>query len=94
MKTSHDWQKIITKWQSSGLTVKQFCQKHHLPVARFYYYRKKLESSSSTSSFLPAVIQEQTDSLLTITKGTLTLEVPLSTPGTVLQGIFSALENV
>ena len=38
----HHWRQLIQRWQHSGLSVRAFCQRHHLPVPSFYAWRRTL----------------------------------------------------
>jgi hypothetical protein len=31
-----DWQKIIQRWQKSGLSVREYCRRHEIPETSFY----------------------------------------------------------
>ena len=41
------WQMVIETWQSSGLSVRQFCKKESLSEPSFYSWRKKLTGDNS-----------------------------------------------
>ena len=41
------WQMVIETWQSSGLSVRQFCKKESLSEPSFYSWRKKLAGDDS-----------------------------------------------
>lgn len=36
------WRTLLTKWTHSGLTVRDFCRRHHLPETAFYFWRRTL----------------------------------------------------
>ncbi len=40
------WQMAIDAWQSSGLSVRQFCKQEGLSEPSFYLWRKRLKKSS------------------------------------------------
>jgi hypothetical protein len=37
------WQRVLTRWQHSGLSVRAYCQQHQLSVPSFYWWRRKLQ---------------------------------------------------
>lgn len=41
------WQMAIETWQSSGLSVRQFCQQEGLSAPSFYAWRKKLAKADA-----------------------------------------------
>ena len=43
---SQFWQMAIDAWQSSGLSVRQFCKQEGLSEPSFYMWRKRLKKSS------------------------------------------------
>jgi len=56
MLTLLKFQEIYSRFQSSGLRVRDFCQNEGLHESKFYYWQKKLHSSSSErSDFIPLV---------------------------------------
>ena len=40
--SKEQWQVILDQWQSSGISVRQFCQDKSIPVSNFYNWRKRL----------------------------------------------------
>ena len=42
-----DWQKVIQRWQKSGLSVREFCRRHQIPETSFYQGRRRLAASCS-----------------------------------------------
>lgn len=36
------WHSLIAKWQTSQMTVREFCDKHQLSTTSFYHWRKQL----------------------------------------------------
>ena len=45
LRNLEQWQVIIEKQQTSGLTILDYCREHQLSTSSFYAVRKKLESS-------------------------------------------------
>ena len=46
-RNQEQWQVIIEKQQTSGLTIIDYCREHQLSTSSFYAVRKKLESTPS-----------------------------------------------
>ena len=42
IKNISDWEEILSKYPSSGLTIKDFCLKHDISKTSFYYWSDKL----------------------------------------------------
>lgn len=68
-----DWRAVVDDWQSSGLSVSQFCRQHQWPEHQVHYYRRKysmsqkVESSiASTSGFAQVSIQKSSADVITI----------------------------
>ena len=56
MLTLLKFQEIYSRYQSSGLRVRDFCQNEGLHESKFYYWQKKLHSSScDKGDFIPLV---------------------------------------
>ena len=36
------WREQVTSWQRSGLSIRQYCQKHQLNEPNFYAWRREL----------------------------------------------------
>lgn len=53
------WQKHLTDWRSSGLTIRKFCLDHGLETHRFYYYRSVFEEKPKKSRFIPVDIIDE-----------------------------------
>ena len=43
------WEQKISEWRSSGLNIRDWCQKSHTDVKQFYTWKKRLENSESES---------------------------------------------
>ena len=41
-RTAADWQQLFELQQTSGMTITQFCEQHHLTISNFYHWRHKL----------------------------------------------------
>jgi transposase len=47
------WGDYVRLWQRSGLTIRAFCQRHHLSQPRFYAWRRQLQQRQATAQFVP-----------------------------------------
>jgi putative transposase len=88
------WQTLIQNQQTSGLTISDYCQQHHLPTSSFYAFKKKLGLTSNR--FVRAkviqeieILEEQTSIILSVSHANLTL--PASTPAAYLAQILREL---
>jgi len=66
-----EWKLNLEQWQSSGLTIADWCRERNIPVRVFYYWRKKLMLSSKIalekkSSFIELRDNQSTISGITI----------------------------
>ena len=60
MLTESQFKEIYSRYQSSGLTVRSFCQNEGLYEARFYYWRKRLQRFLPGSfGFIPVKMEER-----------------------------------
>jgi transposase-like protein len=55
------WLEAMTGWQSSGLSVRQYCRRHELSEASFYYWRRELQRRDaqrvpSSPEFVPVTV--------------------------------------
>ena len=56
------WRETMSAWQSSGLSVRQYCRRHDLAEPSFYYWRRELQQrddgqrASSASAFVPVTV--------------------------------------
>ncbi len=46
------WRDFIRLWQRSGLSVRAFCQRHHLSQPNFYAWRRRLQPPQATPRFV------------------------------------------
>src|ERR1700693_1654667 len=47
------WRRLIELWQSSDLTVQDFCACHQLTPASFYAWRRELQQRDAANTFVP-----------------------------------------
>ncbi len=71
MRTDHSkyYFKLVEKFKSSGLTVKEFCRQNSLNNKTYYYWKKKYETQAGTG-FLAVAI----DKPLPVKVGTITIQ--------------------
>jgi transposase len=60
-RKEQQWRRWLHRWQHSGLSVRAFCARHHLPQPSFYAWRRTLQQRDATAApFLPVhVVPEQ-----------------------------------
>ena len=58
-RSQKQWQTILEKQQTSGLTIIDYCRQHQLSTSSFYMSRKKLGITSS--NFVRAKITQQVE---------------------------------
>ncbi len=94
MRNQTQWQTLIQNQQTSGLTISDYCQQHHLPMSSFYAFKKKLGLTSN--SFVRAKVIQQIEFLedqpsITLTVGKANVSLPATTPATYLAQILCEL---
>ncbi|MEI5638313.1 MULTISPECIES: IS66 family insertion sequence element accessory protein TnpA [unclassified Pseudoalteromonas] len=95
-RTAELWQQLIEQHKQSGLSVRAFCQEHHLSVTTFYDRRAKLKENQATrSEFATAkteVVKPPTtkSSIFLSCKGS-KLELPATTDAIWLAHLIKAL---
>ena len=48
------WRQLLARWQSSGLSVRAYCELHRIPQPSFYWWRREIPRRDSTRpQFLP-----------------------------------------
>ena len=68
-RKEHQWRRWIGEWQTSGLSVRAFCQRRGLTVASFYAWRRALQRRAAEKAtfvpvqVLPDAVQTQTSAL-------------------------------
>ena len=56
-RKERQWRRWIREWQASGLTVRDFCDRHGLDEHRFYAWRRELgRRDAEASPFMPVRI--------------------------------------
>jgi len=98
------WQMAIETWQSSGLSIRQFCKQEGLSEPSFYSWRKRLtpiqpsdvsKEQIQPESFIQVSMPEAESGCLELafTSGH-TLRIPSDVDSTFLAGVLSALKQV
>ena len=60
------WRGLLSEWQASGLSVREFCSRRQLREANFYAWRRQLQrrdarpAPRSTSAFVPVTVAATT----------------------------------
>jgi len=73
-KTLAEWKTLVDKQITSGLSVVQFCQQHHLNPKYFYSRKSLISKKASTTGFVQAqVITKQTSQLTIAHKASIKL---------------------
>ena len=102
-RTEEEWSILIAQYDSSGLTIKNFCKQHSIGCSSFYVQRKKLlqsEQSSDVSGFVQAVVKEtaappiteKSVETITLTLNQCTVTLPTSTSAIYLASLLRALK--
>jgi hypothetical protein len=53
-RKERQWRRWIQLWQRSGLTVRAFCERHHLAQPSFYCWRRELQQRDAVAAtFVP-----------------------------------------
>jgi Transposase len=53
-RKEQQWRSWLLRWQHSGLTVSDFCRRHHLGEPSFYAWRRQLQQrDAAAANFVP-----------------------------------------
>jgi hypothetical protein len=52
-------QMVLETFQSSGLSVKQFCKNEGIPEWKFYHWRRTLKSGTADAKIIPAALSDK-----------------------------------
>src|SRR5262245_10059428 len=56
-RKERQWRRWISQWQTSGLSVRDFCARHGLATASFYNWRRVLERRAAEEpAFVPVQV--------------------------------------
>ena len=65
-RKERQWQRWIAQWQTSNLSVRDFCARHGLTEANFYAWRRTLtQRAVPPATFVPVQLVPDTSSLPT-----------------------------
>ena len=99
------WQMVLETFKSSGLSVRQFCQKEGLSEPSFYSWRKKLAQADdaetdkqeklSSSAFIEVSIPKNNPAALELVLNSgNTLRISSGADSTTLNDVISVLQQV
>jgi hypothetical protein len=54
-RKEQQWRRWIGQWQHSGLTIRAFCERHHLSQPSFYAWRRAIQQRDAVASTLVPV---------------------------------------
>jgi Transposase len=57
MLSESKFHELQTRWQESGLNVKEFCTNEGIAPATFYYWKKKIKENTRSKGFIPLVVK-------------------------------------
>lgn len=98
MKQSYskeEWNQMIQTYRNSGEGLTKWCKEHDVSVyAMKYrmYYKHNKKNQDDDIRFVPLVIDEHNDSVITITVGNASIDVDQDTDLTLLKNILEALQ--
>jgi transposase len=101
------WRQLIERWQSSGLSVRAFCERHRLAVPSFYAWRRTLQqrdrrpptsqTPESSAAFLPIHVRHDapdlTPSLELVLANGRCLRIPAGFDAVALRALLAVLED-
>jgi hypothetical protein len=58
MLTKEHFREIYTRYEQSGLCIRDFCSKEGMGEAKFYYWQKKM-GKAQPAGFVPVVIEKE-----------------------------------
>ena len=60
-RKEQQWRRWIQLWKHSGLTVRDFCDRHHLTQPSFYAWRRELQQRDAATTFVPVRVVPDED---------------------------------
>lgn len=66
-KTPQQWQSLIQEQAQSDLSIKAFCQQHHLSTSSFYSHKARCIQSADTA-FIQAAVEKNVTHSLAVTE--------------------------
>jgi transposase-like protein len=100
------WRRLIEQWRRSGLSVRAFCEGHHLAVPSFYAWRRRLQQDAplpdvspppESVTFVPVHVQpeafDQQQPLELVLANGRCLRIPSRFDANVLRALLAVLEE-
>jgi len=94
------WRKRLQRFESSGLSVREFCKREQVTESAFYAWRRTIGerdgADSSEPAFVPAVINgeaEHTEAIVLQLAGDLELRLPQTMPAKRVAELVHALQS-
>ena len=98
LRKEQQWRRWIGQWQSSGLSIRAFCEQHHLSQGSFYAWRRVIQlRDAAAGAFVP--VQLVSDEPLpgcsyeVVLAGGLTLRVPRHFDVAALRQLLAVLQE-
>ena len=98
-RKERQWRRWIGEWQTSGLSVRAFCQRRGLTVASFYAWRRALQRRAAEKAtfvpvqVLPDAVQTQTSALEVLLPDGRTVRVAPGFDAATLRRLLAVLEG-
>ena len=95
----HQWRRWLAEWRSSGLSVRQFCERRRLSEPNFYAWRRALARREALRpAFVPVKVvgdegAKAGDLLELVLTGGRRVRVPVGFDTATLQRLLAALEE-
>lgn len=97
------WSTLVQECMSSGLKVKDWCQQNNISKDAYYYWLRKVREAACTSlntnfvrvpdEYIPSSFQSSFPTELTISIGSVTINVNSSTPQNLIRSTIQAIRN-
>jgi hypothetical protein len=93
------WRRCLQRWQHSGLTVREFCDRHQLAEARFYAWRRLLQQRDAAAApfvsvhVVPDEHPQRAGSLEVVLAGNRCVRVPTGFDPATLRRLLAVLEE-
>ena len=80
-----DWRRRLAKFDSSGLTVAEFCRREQISQARFYYWSKRIRRRDQPSGARPVMSRadDESESVEVFVGDSIRVRMPSGEPGDV-----------
>lgn len=97
------WNALVQECMSSGLKVKDWCQQNNIRKDAYYYWLRKLREAACTSTnsgfirvpdqCIPSSYPSTFSTELTISIGSITININSSTPQSLIESTIRAVTN-